>query len=77
MRSLIHFITTILLVSTLVICVTSIEGSVKEGVYLYWVCLGTSLMGLGAQIMTIISEIKEEMLIAETMVFDQTTFEGR
>ena len=77
MRSLTHFITTILLVSTLVICVTSIEGNIKEGAYMYWMCLGTSLMGLGAQIMTIIAEIREEMLQAEALMFDQTTFEGR
>ena len=77
MRSLTHFITTILLVSTLVICVTSIEGNIKEGAYMYWMCLGTSLMGLGAQIMTIIAEIREEMLAMAALDFTQTQHEGR
>jgi len=74
MRSLIHFLTHMLLISTMLICVTSIEGNIKAGMYMYWCGLGTSLMGLGAQLMTIIAEIKEELLAAEALDLSQTTF---
>jgi len=77
MRSTIHVILFAILLATLHICVSQVGVPIKDGNYIYWLGLFGACLGPGAQALQLIYEIREDLSLAESMEFNQTTFEGR
>lgn len=71
MRSTMHVILFSILAATITICITTIEGPITDGHYIYWLGLFGGFMGLGAQALQLLHEIRDDLYEEEQRVINE------
>lgn len=71
MKSATHVVLFALLSATIIICMNTIQGNVAEGHYIYWLGLAAAFVGLGAQALQLLHEIKDDLYEEEQRVINE------